>query len=305
MTSLSANGARVRDVGAPVDPTDAARLADVSGGVPAGYYGDGADGPQVFDGGGQTVLTGDLRATTVLVKSNTRLDVAGFEISATVSIEIEAGSAIHSDGQDASGATPGAGSNGTANTLTATCFAVGGGGGSPGQNGNTQVGVQNSETLFDHLGASGGNGGNNGGGGGVTSGWTLGLARHPFMGATPTNLQAFDPNTFATLILPCGSGGGGGGGAGAGAGGGGGGIVRLRAPVIHNDGTISARGGAGGNAPVPATGGGGGGGAGGRVILQGTLEGSGVVDVAGGAGGSGLAPASTAGQAGSVAYFVG
>lgn len=279
------------------------------GGAAAGTYGDGADG--VVHYAANTTLTRDVRATSVLVDAGVSVDVAGFEITATISITNNG--VIHQNGKDGvSGAGGGAGGFASCAPLGCTAGVSGGnGGGGTSNPGNTStiLGAANPNVVHDTLGARGGNGGGSGAtAGGLGADYTGYTVRatvpHPFAGPTPTRVLVLDPWSFGFAALSAGGGGGGGALAGGGGGGGGAGIVRLRAPSIINNGTIRARGGNGG-AGGPVNGGGGGGGGGGRIVLVGALSGVGTTDVSGGAGGAGngVGLAGAAGNAGTVHLF--
>ncbi len=257
------------------------------------YFGDGRDGPQHITT--DTVLTQDMRATTLLVDPGVRLDVAGYEITASDSI-VNHG-IIADDGVN--GAADGS-HGGTARSAACSCSVAGGQGGDRFNPGTQSINQFGASSTPEPVGASGGAGGGAGhGAGGTNAGYTVDpTIGSPFNGPAPTSFYLLVDSTgqFAAMTAGCG---GGGAGVNGGTGGAGGGIVRIRSKSITNSATgiISAKGG-NGSAGTASGGSGGGGGGGGRVIIVGDFTNNGQIVVSGGTGGAGNG-AGVAGQNGS------
>lgn len=302
--------AEVANVGAAfsdesaTDETLSSAIATVAGSV----YGEGGGGAVVISG--TETLTADVHATTFLVEAGAVLDTAGFEIRATVSIEIESGATVRNNGSDGTvnwgAGTPvygGAGAPG--GTL--------GGGGDGGQ--GVIWGSDPNDAVFqaDDISSDGyayaGGSGSDGVHRPTTTdggeGFTVDVSA---LGGLGTLLSAMGAaRSGATLAVIGGGGGGGGGSAGSlnasaangSGGGGGGGVILLAAPAITNNGAVEARGGSSGDVVDSTTpsgdhgypGGAGGGGVIIRVCRQ--ISGAGTWSVARGNMGTRLGSAQT------------
>lgn len=242
-----------------------------------GAGGDGRDGPVHYTA--NTTLTADVRATTILVDAGVTVKQAGFLQLATTSITNNG--TISDDGNNASGATPGA-----ARSPECTSQVAGGSGGArAAQGGATLPGGFNGQGTPETLGAEGGAGGG-GVAQGTNNGWDIvSTTSSPFASTNPLFVTIPDA-AYVNLLVTVGCGGGGGNATVGGTGGAGAGMVRLGSPLIINNGVIRAKGG-NGSAGTGAGGHGGGGGGGGRVVIAGSLSGSGTLSVVGGTGGAG------------------
>jgi len=250
-------------------------------------YGTGLAGSATS--GGTTTLTTEAHYTNLTITNTGILKPAGYRIFVSGTLTIDAGGSINDDGNNASGATPGAGLSTRA--YLGAGSSTGGIGVTITNNGGSGLSISNvslNNSFQLPTGGSGGAAGVSGGGGGGTASVQTG-APHistswPFGRSTNTGFNGA-------------SGGGAGGGnilaggtVASGAGGGGGGGVFISAKNIVNNGRISANGGNGANAVTTGAGigGGGGGGGGGYVIIFTKTTGSlGTVQANGGNPGTG------------------
>ena len=259
-------------------------------------YGDGSDGAIIFDGGGvpMATLTGtvyklarDIYTTTIVVAAGYTVDANGCRLYARQSISNSG--TIHANGAPGVGSAAGAAGN---NTVGSSLVPAGDAGGAGGLAAGTDIYTQ---TASGAPGGSGGaSGANAGGRGGAYS-----------YGNQYTLIHSAAVTAMSWTSVPfLGHGGGGGAGDGTnygGGGGAGGGALFLIAPIITNNGAISANGGAGA-AGTGGNAGGGGGGAGGVVVTLCHSYSGNVPTATGAAGGAGVGTggAGTAGQHGSV-----
>ena len=267
-------------------------------------FGDGSDGPLVFDGsttilgmaptGQQYTLTRDIFATSVTFTNDASIRSQGFEIYATVVIDTT-GSGIAglapvifnngTNGSSALGST--GGSAGLGAPGTALGFAAGTNGGAGGTAGSGANGTAGTGSSLSG-GGSGGAGGHNalamsphtGGAGGAATAVAAGSNDHLLRPGAGGYVNV--SGTATPFDCGCGGGGGGGGdnnsgGTNGGAGGGGGaGGLGVHAPLIKlaTAGDLAVIGGVGGNGtPLVVTAttygtGGGGGGGGGRLEVS-------------------------------------
>jgi hypothetical protein len=235
-------------------------------------FGSGIDGDVTITG--TTTLTRDMYYNDLTITNTGVLIPAGFLIFVKGKLSIAAGGKIQSDGSNgepASGATPGAGGAGAV-TVGLNFYKAGAGGagatggsagtlnGSAGTAGGSPSGLYGKTPRRTIAGCGGGGGGNHGN-----------VARAGVSGEN----SDYGPSA--------GSGGAGIGSNslayGGGGGGGGGGCIEIYANEIDNAGTISADGGNGGDgigSSATRSGGGGGGSGGLILIFYGTTSGSGV-----------------------------
>ena len=294
--------------------------------APNPAFGNGSDGAVTFDGstdyasfssrsGSTYTLTRSVYATTIVVNNGVTLKVVGSgptNMPMIARYSITNNGTIDARGANASGST--AGTSGGTVSITGGMLqrGVAGGAGAT-TNAAGSVGNATSAGVVAQRGGAGGNGGagtNAGGTGGAVNSDVAGRGFvSGFLIATGVALS----NGNSPTSVSGGAGGGGGGCNGTNAAGGGGGEggypLFLAAPLIINNGTITAAGGAGAagataGAGTGVAGGGGGGGGGCVAIYAHSYVGTAPV-VTGGSGGSGYngGSAGASGSAGSVIYL--
>lgn len=289
---------------------------------PSPLWGLGVDGDVTFDGSASVVIDGQTIAPSGGVYTLTRntsirsatfsggatIRPAGYDFMAMTVDVVSGSSAIHEDGNAASGTTGGAALNYVGSAWNYSTQA--------GANGRTTagVGVSTSSRSDPCVGGRGGAGGASGGGNAGGTAGTVSWTSRATGGAPwhPANTWRFANAAGSAWTLGSGGGSGGKTGAGnSGAGGGSAGFVRvfighLR---VRSGATlrVSANGGAGSDASVGATtcGGGGGGGGGVAMLITGSRDIAGTLTVTatGGAAGAGVGGGSN-GAAGSAGLAV-
>ncbi len=290
----------------------------------AGIFGDGSDGPAVFDSAGGPAPAGSVRDNAITfhltrdvfytdceVQDGVTVNTRGFKTRCTgqFSIFITGATFYADDGlPGVSGNGGGAGGAG-APSGTLLGGTAGGAGGLPGLPGMAAANVTQGVSDSMPTTGAGGNGGAGTSAGGLGGTYTPVAQPTGILRALPEiDYWATPKLTGKTLNLVPYEGGAGGGGGGSsatntgGGGGGGAGTVWIAASIIEIAGgaTISAQGGsgnAGDLAGATATGGGGGGG-GGTVVLVSTQIADAVTNVSGGTGGPAGGPGGVAGAPG-------
>lgn len=301
-------GQRLRTLGASVD------LAWSDG---PDVFGNGADGALDFDGSTAVlgvspssstyVMTRDINATNIRVRSGVRVEMNGYELLGTGTLTFDdATGSITRNGNPASGGT-----GGSALTAGSGLGAVGQAGANGVSTNSNGSGTGNlSNALGGRGGAGGTSGGNPGGSAGTITTPTVGSGNWRdfgfFVGRRCRTLSA------ANLAVLNGGSGGGSGGANPGtgtatSGGGGAGatVCLVRVRYVSGAGLISANGGRGGNAAASGNGvagGGGGGGGGYAVLITATPTPPCTVQAQGGSPGSGAGTTGVAGATGSPGY---
>lgn len=274
------------------------------------FFGTGADGALTFDG--STTILGivpsanvytlatDIFPTTMVVNTGVTVITKNCRIIASVSITTNGTGIIHCNG-NAGGVLTG----GTVQTFVS--YNSGGAGAA----GRATVGVgANGVSISLCLGGAGGAGGADvaqaGGTGGLKIASGVQFSK-PFWFPAIVNGYQHGASTTTVQYYGAGAGGGAGGNAtgaaaNSGSGGGGGGFLGLFAPLIVNNGTMSANGGNGSNATGTTSGGGGGGGGGCVLMMYHTLTNNGTISVNGGTHGNGVGAGSNGvdGSAGSL-----
>ena len=294
--------------------------------APNPAFGNGSDGAVTFDGstdyasfssrsGSTYTLTRSVYATTIVVNNGVMVKVVGSgptNMPIIARYSITNNGTISAKGADASGSTGGTSGGTTSITGGMLQRGVAGGAGAT-TNAAGSAGNATSSGVVAQRGGAGGNGGagtNAGGAGGAVNADVAGRGFvSGFLIATGVSFS----NANSPTSISGGAGGGGGGCNGTNAAGGGGGEggypLFLAAPLIINNGVITAVGGAGAagataGAGTGVAGGGGGGGGGCVAIYANSYVGTAPV-VTGGSGGNGYngGSAGASGSAGTVIYL--
>ncbi len=277
-----------------------------------GFYGDGSDSTQTFDGTtailGMTpssniyTLVRDLYLQTSSLTGSAVLKTNGFRVFCTGTLTVGASATIQANGANA-GTAPAGGGSQSPGSIGAGSNA--GGAGHVGSGSGTGGGSPSPSSM----GGAGGAGGFNGGGG--TGGGTAGGSVAPptaVAGVPRHAVSAISGRNTSSQVYLGGAGGAGGNGdtnTTGGGGGCGGDVISIIAKAIVNNGTISAKGGTGGNATGTGglgAGGGGGGGGGLALLIYGSFTGN-AASVAAGNGGSPYTTGAT-GATGSVGTII-
>lgn len=264
-----------------------------------GFYGDGSDSSQTFDG--STVILGitpssniytlarDIYLDSSTINSGVFILTNGYRIFCNGTLTNN-GTIYFNGNPGTNTGTAGALLSNTTSSINksaSSTISISTAGGA----GNTGAGSNGTGGTIPGYGGIGGTGGTGGSGGGNGGTQTAGGPSGGSIRSLPTASFGFFVTSTGNTTIQGGTGGGGGGGDGAskgGGGGSGGGIIILCVHLFSGTGNIQAIGGAGGDGQVGGTNCGGGGGGGGgliiivsRSIVSGAISGQ-TISVAGG-----------------------
>ncbi len=290
----------------------------------SGFYGDGSDGSQTFDGssvilgitpsGNIYTLARDIFLGSSTVNNGVTIITNSYRIFCSGTLTNNG--TIQWNGNDGAATTGGAAVNNSTGSINSSTGAnnspgTAGGTGTVTTGGNGQDSAQNTYGGQGATGGTGSAGGNAGGTGGAKTSPQAGASRIRALPWAITGVAQF-PST-ATSQITAGTGGGSGGGDGAvvgGGGGGGGGIIIISSLNFAGNGNIQALGGNGGNAGGTNAGGGGGGGGGfisivSRSVSSGSISGQ-TISVSGGSPGlkTGTGVNGATGEAGTTVLLI-